>query len=368
MNLSELDMQILHMLEIEPTISVRKLAEKVEASWITINRHIENLESSGVLSNPIAVFNPRNLGLERHVVFFQVRDETQIQILEAMCDIHPYTHYRTRIYGPFAGVFAQFDIPPGGHSNLIRLIKSLKDQDYCIDFNELASIGNRFSTHTDLSLFDVRTLTWNYDWDRWVKTLEQSSTKVPRIPRTSRTPSLKTVDLEILRELTANAKVSQNKLQEKYGVSQSTASRKMININELFIESIRPQINRSIFDVTSTKLFYCEKASDESRGKIFNAMQSDDAPPFPMSLDFLEYGALVIWGRMPPSHEHKLYYTLWKYLHDLKVFTMDTVRGHSRLYWFYPENYDTKAKEWKEDQEWMIDAPLKALQKHVNGS
>lgn len=362
MTIAELDAQILHMIELEPTIPVQKLAKKVGTSWITANRHIKKLRNLGILSNPIAVFNPKSLGLERHIVLFRVTSEKQIENLEIACDIHPYTHYRTRIYGPFTGLFTQFDVPPSGHLNLEKFLDVLEEHNLCCEVLDMRSTGHRTSTHTNLQMFDSKSISWEYDWKKWSKIIEKSSPEVGDVEQETKTPFLDSVDLKILRELTSNANVSQGELQEKYSVSQSTVSRKMIAINNLYIESIRAQIDRSKFDVISTKLFYCNKPDPNNRRKLLNAFHSEDAPPFPLSIDLLENGAVFIWGRMPPSHEHELYYTLWNYVPELQVFTMDTVSNHSRLYWFYPENYDSVTRDWKTGYEWMVDAPLRALQ------
>ncbi len=361
MNLAEVDVRILHMIELNPTISIQTLAKRVNISWITANRHIERLKQKGILSNPIAVFEPATLGLERHIILFRADSENQLVSLEAACDIHPYTHYRTRIYGPYAGLFTQFDIPPKGKQNLHAFIEGMKERGVCDEFTGLRSTGCRTSTVTNIERFDAKESRWDYDWKTWSQAIDMASAELSEQEPAIQTPSLNSIDLNILKELTANANISQSELQEKYSISQSTASRKMIAVNENYIRSIRAQIDRSIFDVTSTKLFYCDSPDSHNRARVFNAFYSDEAPPFPLSVDLLENGSMIIWGRMPPSQEHHLYYTLWRYLKGIQVFTMDTVKGHSRLYWFYPENYDTTKKEWKTDLEWMVLTPLRLI-------
>jgi len=370
MPLSQLDLELLHLIELRPTISVQELAKKTGVSWITANRHIQRLRDERILSDPVAVFNPGSFGLVRHVVFVECRNEDSLRTIELACDLHPYTHYRSRVYGPYPGAFAQFDIPVGGERHLVTFFNRLSNISAC-DVRVLRkSSGYRKSTVPNLALFDPKSMTWEYDWSAWTDAIAQASTKLPSdVPpserRTSTPPNLTRTDLEILRELTANANINQSSLQKRLSLSQSTVSRKVIFLRESFIDSVRAQIDRSRFDITSTKMFYCDEVDIETQARLFNALHSESAPPFPMSIDLLDGNALLLWGRMPPSHEHSLFYVLWRYLPGLQVFTMDTVRDHSRLYWFYPENFDVDTQSWRNDERWMVDEPLRQLESRL---
>lgn len=366
MPLSQLDLKILHLIELRPTISVQELAKMTGVSWITANRHIKKLREDRVLSDPVAVFNPDRLGLERHVVFLEATGESGLQALEIACDVHPYTHYRSRVYGPYPGLFVQFDIPPVGATLLQEFLDELAGMGHGQVRVSRRSSGFRASTIPSLTLFDPKTMTWHYDWTKWTEQIGRLSPRLER-PGVSRGAdqrlNLTEADLGILRELTSNANLNQAILQKMFSLSQSTVSRKVISIRERFIESVRAQIDRSRFDITSTKMFYSENVDDATRARLFNAFSLDTAPPFPMSIDLLDDGGVLLWGRMPPSHEHNLFYALWRYLHNLQVFTMDTVRDHSRLYWFYPANYDVESQQWRCDRTWMVEQPLDDLRK-----
>ncbi len=369
MNLTELDLRILQLIELNPTISVREIAEKAGTSWITANKHIEALRARGVLSDPIAVFNPSRLGLVRVVVLFKAHTRDQLAGIELACDVHPYTHYRARIYGPYTGILSQFDIPSAGLDKLYAFLDRLKKVGICEDVIYHLSNGYRTSTTTNLEFFDSQSMSWNYDWSSWRSAISSASPILPvQKEQVLEHPDFGTTDLIILRELTANATVPQSKLQKKLGLSQSTVSRKVISITNNYIESIRAQIDRSQFDVTSTKLFYCESTDEGRRNQLFNAFLTDSAPPFPLSIDLLSDSGVILWGRMSPSHEHNLFYSLWEHLPDLQVFTMDTVRTHSCLYWFYPDNFDPDSNMWRSDTKWIVDDPLASLDKRLRGS
>ncbi len=363
--LSDLDIRLLQIIELSPTITIRELAIKANTSWVTAKKHLQKLRKAKILSNPIAVFNSLHLGLERHVIFFKAASEKEILQLEQACDLHPYTHYRSRIYGPFAGVFAQFDIPPKAELLLHRFFQELQKMGISKGYVMGKSTGYRLSTTTNLQKYDSTSMSWKYDWYPWLEEICSVSNKLPDIAlKNEPVDSLPSgVELEILRRMTANADVSQSELEAELSLSQSTISRKMILVRENYIDSIRAQIDRSRFDISSTKLFYCPDASDDNRATIYNALLSKLAPPFPLAIDLLERGGFLLWGRMPPSHEHSLFYALWTKLPSLQVFTMDTVRNHSRLYWFYPENISAEGN-WKSDDEWLLHEPLRELQKH----
>ena len=363
MGLSELDYKLLQLVELAPTMSIQELAQRADTSWITAKKHIQHLRDIGVLSDPIAVFNPTRLGLKRYVIFFSTSNRGQMEQLEKACDIHPYTHYRVRIYGPYPGLFAQFDIPTAAVDNLADFLSELEKKGLCERFVIEPSSDYRTSTATNLDLFQTDTMSWDYDWNSWSKEISQTSSEFPdnKSNQSVEPSELNFTDLKILRELTSNANISQKKLQEKYSISQSTTSRRVIDIKERYIESIRAQIDRSRFNIVSTKLFYCANADDSGRNRLFNAFSLKSAPPFPLSIDLLAQGGVLLWGRMPPSHEHDLFYSLWPFLPHLQVFTMDTVGNHSCLYWFYHKNYNPKAKKWKTSREWVVDKPLQEI-------
>lgn len=360
---SELDLRLLQYIELNPTISVRELAKKVKISWITAQRHFKELKNEGILSDPIAVFNPSSIGLDRHLVLFKTQDEQQLEQLEAACDAHPYTHYRTRIYGPFSGLFSQFDVPPKGSNNLERYFASLKDEGVFENLIHHTSLNYRRSTKTNLELFRADTHSWRFEWNAWLKDIDSASEQLPSSDDKRELGDLKLdhCDLEILRDLTANASISGADLEKKYMLSQSMVSRKLIFLKENVIESVRAQIDRSRFNIISTKLFYIPEAPDKNRARLYNAFSAPSAPPFPLSIDLLEEGGVILWGRMPPLFEHGLYYLLWSMLPSLQVFTMETSGGHSRLYWFYPENLDPTTKDWRTDDDWMLTSPLQEL-------
>ncbi len=367
MNLSEADLRLLHLIELDPTVSVRELAKKAGISWITARRHITELRQSRVLSDPVAVFNPNSLGLERHVVFLKARTEAQLRALELACDTHPYTHYRTRIYGPFTGLFVQFDIPSEGQRNLERYLTALEEERLSEGAIRRKSTGHRCSTSTNPELFDPRTLSWRYEWSQWDREIDTMPDSLPPLPRKISLGDLRltNVDLQILRELTNNANVSQKTLEDRFSMSQSSVSRRIIFIRENFIESVRAQIDRSQFDIRSTKLFFASISEETDRSRLYNALHAASAPPFPISIDLLERGMVVLWGRLPPSHEHNLFYVLWKRLPTLQVFTMDTIREHSRMYWFYPENAELERGCWRSDEQWMVEIPLTTLKNAI---
>jgi len=364
MRLTEVDLRILRVVELDPQISVQELAKRVGISWVTAREHLARMRREGVLADPTAVFSPARLGLVRHVAIFGVEGEEQMQRLEEACDLHPYTHYRVRIYGPYAGIFAQFDVPPAGEEGLRRFFEGLRDLGLCREYREWRSSGYRRATVTELERFDPRTNRWRYDWDKWRRDIERADSSLP--PPPAGVVPFTPVDLQILRELTVNAAVRQTELRRKLYLTRSTASRKVRFVLENFVDSVRARIDRSLFDVVATKLFFCSEADPAARARLYNAFSAPSAPPFPLSIDLLEGGGVLLWGRMPPSHEHSLFYTLWEYLPGLQVFTMDTVGDHSRLYWFYPDNYDQRRGEWRTSTEYVAEAPLRSL-KHKLG-
>lgn len=72
MKLDPIDARILSILQVDATVSVQELGERVGLSSTPCWRRIKALEASGVIDRRVAVLNPAAIGLEG-VVFIFVR-------------------------------------------------------------------------------------------------------------------------------------------------------------------------------------------------------------------------------------------------------------------------------------------------------
>ena len=122
------DYQIILKLESNPLISYSDLADELGVSWPTAKRKLVDLRSRGVVRTPIAIYNKKALGLQRVTVIWSVENIEHLTLLENLCDIHPYTHYRGRGYGDGFVLFVQFDIPP----ETLPLMEELFQHSLCL--------------------------------------------------------------------------------------------------------------------------------------------------------------------------------------------------------------------------------------------
>ncbi|KKK57054.1 hypothetical protein LCGC14_3058370, partial [marine sediment metagenome] len=105
------DFKLIQALQTDPLISMKKLAKKVDISWPTVKKRYNRMVEEGIIGLPVAIYKVETLGLLRISVIAKVLTMELLKKLELACDVHPYTHYRSRFFGEHFGLLIQFDIP-----------------------------------------------------------------------------------------------------------------------------------------------------------------------------------------------------------------------------------------------------------------
>ncbi|MCE7742843.1 MAG: winged helix-turn-helix transcriptional regulator, partial [Candidatus Heimdallarchaeota archaeon] len=203
MSLNTSDLALILAMEEDPFITITSLANKLDLSRPTVKKRIENLKEAGMLSKPIALYNPEKIGLERKHVFASVSNKESLDIMEKACDEHPYTKYRARTFGGGFGIYMQYEIPPQTFKMLKEFLTTLGDAGIIKDYHVFESTGLRTVTYPDLNKFDSGNLTWDFSWENWFKSLKNYTYSVKQNIKVKRDFSTyKPIHFSILRELT----------------------------------------------------------------------------------------------------------------------------------------------------------------------
>jgi len=359
MVLSIKDKLFLIALKADPFMSINDLAEKLGISWITAKKRYEKLKSENIIRNPIAIFRPEPLGLERVNVLVETPTIESLMLTEKACTIHPYTHYRARVFGKVFGLFIQFDTPKGTEKKLKDFLEGLQTYQYINSFQVFKSKRIRFESFPDLSKFDVKSYKWNFSWEEWIEKLNEQPITLPESYKIN-TNFNKFLEshFTILRKITANAEVTQKEIKEELNLSRTEAYRQYHYVLDKYIDSIRLIYDRRAFNLTETFLTIGKTDDRKKLAKFFNNLKNNP-PPFHFSLDLVENNGFIFWCNMDTHQVHNFNFSLWKVFPKMNTYVIDS--NQSSIYWFYPPNFDFKKRQWKTSREYMIEEPLAKL-------
>ncbi|MBN1327846.1 MAG: winged helix-turn-helix transcriptional regulator [Candidatus Heimdallarchaeota archaeon] len=357
MTLSNEDFAILLALESNPSMPMTELANLLDITRITAKKRVDDLKERQIIRDPIAIYNPVVLGLDRISVIAKVQSLEKLQLLEKACDEHPYTHYRARAFGGDFGLFIQFDTPINTTKLLGDFFKKLIKENIITSYELLPSIGIRYENYADLKRYNIKMSNWNFSWNEWFNNLPDVQLKIEDIKKVPIEYSkFQETHFKILRMLTANGSIKQTDIKEKLKLSKTQTHREYNYVMENYIETIRFIYNREIFDLTETYVAIGYNLTDKKVTQIFNAIK-DNPPPFRLALDVLANNKLLLWADMSPAQASNFAFSMWQKNEQTKIYTLDTKK--SRLYWFYPDNFDFNEKCWKVSEDYFITTPLK---------
>ncbi len=352
------DFAILLALNQDPFMSMSELARQVNLTEQEAVKRYSFLKTEGVIQDPIAIYNPESLGLERIHVITILPNFSCLEIIEELCTAHPYTHYRTRIFGGNIGMFIQFDIPIGTKRNIQILFDKLLEQRIVTSFEISESSGIRVTSHPDLEKYNSGTSSWSFIWSIWFATFDTDPPPLPTPDESKKnlsefTPS----QAKILRLITANASLTVDDICIKTGQDKDVVLKDYITVKEKFIGSYRFMYDREIFDLTETIIAFGSEVDQHKQEQLYDRVRTD-APPFFLSLDILKDNKLLVWITMSPGQASDFTYAGWQNIPNFKVHVLDTKVQGSMLYYFYPENFDFNKQEWKTSYDYMVEEPL----------
>ena len=356
------DYQIILKLESNPLISYSDLADELGVSWPTAKRKLLDLRSRGAIKTPVAIYNIKALGLQRVTGIWSVENIDNLTLMEKLCDIHPYTHYRGRGYGDGFVLYVQFDVPPETIPWMKELFHTLEEENYVTETYFLPSIGYQVEAFPDLNCYDLQKNKWHFDWEEWLGLIDdQPVTLSTPEPQQGNLEEWEPIDFKILRELTKNPEIKQAEIMRLFNLTRTNTHLKYNLVFDNLISSVRSRFDRILFNLVNTRLFWVPNPDRERSYQFFNLI-GEAPPPFRFGLDLLKASGFLFWGGALPSyHEHQLAFSIWKLFQSFNTYSLDTSADASIIYWFYPENFDFEAHYWNIDREYLVEKPLEDL-------
>ncbi len=367
----------------DPTISINSLRKLLEDQGYPVSYHqltqaFSFLYTSGILRQSKEIYDsvlpgnlrlqtevegryyPKRLGLVRQdVVFYGFPSEDAIHRFFKICDLHPYTHYRTIYLDAGTNAYVQFDIPVEAKSLMERFYKTIQNELGLLSYSKIEDERMSLSklditswvspNHWDFRIFGANSLesAWNsLSGGTYYEIREMDSLM----------GKLDMLDLYLIRELTINGKVRPVDIAKFYERDASTISRRIKRLQKRVMASPVLQYDRKIFDVTVPLLITGDAHSADKINKFHLLLESDHFPFRAFMRSERSRFIQVAW--LPPSIAGEYGYFLWKQFGDIKFSFLYLSEKYSWVYPFYNLNYDFENKQWKHDEDYLIHDPM----------
>ncbi len=363
-----------------PVISTNALQKAMVDQGYPISYHqisqiISYLQNSGILrptqeiEDPIVPgriryqtevegrYNPNALGLRREDLIFRgFQNSADLKRFALLCDLHPYTHYRTFFLDSSMNAYVQFDIPESGGRLMEEFYSKIVAEFSLSGYSKI--VEERFSQ----SLLDL---------SRWIPGDEQyfSFPDLQQYWETIHVPNgyqvtiwdsqldkLDELDLFLVRELTINGKVRPKDLAKYYDRDASTLSRRLQKLNQMVMAKMVLEYDRRKFDLTVPLLIIGESKTPAMINK-FHKLIDEGFIPFKTFLRSQKEKFIhVAW--LPTAFASNYIYFIWEQFGNVQYSSLYLSDKHSWIYPFYNLNYDSEERKWKLSKEYVIDAPL----------
>lgn len=352
--------KLFQFLQKHPRANYSQIAENLGISDKTAKSYVDYLKENGYIIGTRATFIPEVLGLETALYIIKERKIENIVLLEKLADFHDYTCFRNRILGSIQGLVMQFYIPEEAIKYLDELFSQLKELKVIEDFSRLKADKFRTDTKPEFEQYDNVLGEWIWNLHSWEQKYEKTSSKKPEETQNQElTKRLQILDLQLLRELTIDANITNKELAEKYNATAVQVSRRLAFLSDQLIEYVLLYERSKIQPVDL--VFYVGKCSTDRRNKLFNLVKNYPIP-FDSSLRLLQGG--FIWRmNIPPTYNSQFGEFLWKICDQLDFYRMNHTK--SRLYWFYGDPFDMSTKKWDTTRKKVYDEPLTWIKKQL---
>lgn len=356
--LTNTELKILTALHGNPQGNINSLSKSAKMSSATFIRNLKKLQTEGILDKGgfvSAQIAYSAVGLEVVTVFADALQKNWTTI-EEMCEIHPYSIYRTRCFGSTNGIFAIFAVPTGSVSYLISIFDILKKKEIFSSYHMHRLLNQQIYTEADFRLYDNKTGIWNFNWDLWEKTInEKSSFELQEFPP-SIIHQMNAIDMQILRHLSIDARKERKEIAQKVGIPAYHLSRRLKFYRKNQVNSAF----RILFGLTSLNLItpaLVECVVDsETKNRIGYAISK---LPFQGNFIPTETG-FILYLILPPSDFPKLASAVLKNVGEANLMWCDyakTVR-----YWFDSgEKSNFRDGHWLATKDFLLDKILNDL-------
>lgn len=353
-SIDTLTLKILSTLGKNPKASLRTLSRDLNLSSISLKKRIEKMLSDKLLYGISARINPFSLGLKIELVIVETPPD-KMALFEKVCDLHPYTHYRVRCFGPINGLFVVFYIPMNTTYLLIDLLEELSKNDVVSRWTLETPTSFPIGCEADYSFYSPE-VGWKFDWNNWARGIEHIEPIEPKEEKNVLN-LLDKVDMRILRELSKNILRRKSEIAKAAGIELYHLDKRWKRLEDLgVIEGYRVLVGMHLLQITSYVLFRCRCPMKDSM-RIASAIKN---LPFQSTFFFTSDGFILYIMTTSPDYS-SLASVLQRYCKKMEVYWCDY--RSSLRYYFYDEAFSNGS--WRSDIDYMVNSILRKIKEET---
>lgn len=376
MLISRLEYSILLYLQQHPLANFSSISESLGVSFYTVKKIYRSLVDKNLVSGVAAVISPLALNLEKVTVFFEVYNYKSLATLELLLDSHNYTRYRSRyLCGDQRGLYVNFELPSNCFSYLDELGDKLLNKNIVRSYELFSRKYGEFRTNVAVQYINWETFDWQFDIDSWIQNFDDANYTLKNNLQTLLDPPdlnnplrINELDLWVMRALSKDAKLTIKELKEiieneskqiqKQPVIKdiSTISRSVKRIEEKFVLEYQLLLNNKLLSLNNQAIFEV-RANENLLSALINYIIKHPLP-FKSTLNIFK-GGFHWYIRSPSEYINAISNFIWSFNPEsMKVMYLIPP---SRLYYFYPLNYNIHEKKWNDSYEFFFDPIEKYL-------
>lgn len=433
LSLSKKEFLVIQELQKNPLISYTELAKRLRTDLKNIRRIIKKLSSfdeegsqeedrqkrqgKRTPLNFYAVFDYTMLGLRAVNFLVECKNEEEMRVAEYFCDVHPYTFFRTRIFGgSFRGLFVKYHVPPTGFAFIEEAYQRLQSEGLISNYRVI--INNDViaqETVPDISAYDPIDQEWNFSLEefdnhlKWIRARDTPFLMSGKPRSLSHLGRLDIFDIMILREWSygagprkSNNEVLSNILSDELriyhdyskcdglcenlscrglDVDRYLVAKRKNKLQELdlitgygigFDRKKVSLFNRYLFIGKTDKIFLQKLSVSLEKGYFpFTSVLGIDEPAGDDSLITFYW-----WVESPPRQSNDFVTWLFERTVEVQVYVVSNEFDHSSRYELYHENFVAHAVDptnpWRVDEQYCLTTPINeilrvAKQKGIKG-
>ena len=381
------EMKFLIALQENPNATLEELAKATKFSISFVYKILKRLTETKNYEKPAfsitAHPNQFALGLEVIDVIVNCKNISQIQIMQQLSFLHPYTIYWAKCFGEVNGIFFQFRIPIGSRGYINELFSELKKQNYVESYQILEfGVKNVIYTTVKLEFWNLEQLSWNFNWENWFHKQIEISQKEGMVQIKSNINTQDSArkagyvkkwfrqrDAAILNELVVNAKRKNKKIMEalktncNINFSAQSFSRRFMKIKDDCVDLIRVFIDPNAFQLI-TPILILGKGDKTQIKELVMRLKLD---PIPFNSVLKAKNSQFFWYlHLPSIFLTYLLDKLQGILTEFQFFYIDVGTVRSWGVWY--ETFDDETHNWIQTRKFMVDDVLNGISKFVQNN
>ena len=204
-------LKLLFALQEQPIAPASTLAKQVGVTAPTARAWLESLIKERVFVGVNANLRSRRIGLELDDFVLQVTSHNALEKIEEFCETHPYTSYRSRVFGGNTrGIMLQFRQPDTARPHLLEAFEVMMKNSLISEVRELPTLNEEYGssfTRPRIEALNPDTMGWKFDWDKWWSACpEKIQSNEKNQTMSNELVPLDELDVRIIQEISMNAR------------------------------------------------------------------------------------------------------------------------------------------------------------------